>query len=227
MAKPSLLELLARSYEQQNRYRRSDEQTTLTDYLAGLEGWPTTSPINFLAGGNLAAAGQYRSAPPPLLTPPPSNLHTAANLVSLSSPPRTYSLFLSHAWDYHEEYEGLVNLLNGASSFHWKNLSIPRDNPVAPNPLLQRSNRQLIREIDRRIQEADCVLIIAGMYCKHREWIQSEIEAAQEFGKSIIGVRPRGRERAPQEVSIAVGGEENLVNWYTESIVAAIRRRVL
>src|SRR5262249_7426978 len=182
MANKSLLALRARPYEEQTLYRRSDEHTTLTDYLAGLEGYHTT-PISLLAGGNLAAAGQYSAAPPPLLTPPPSDLQTAINLFSLSPPSRTYNLFLSHAWDYSEEYEGLVGLLNGAWSFSWKNLSIPQDNPVARHPWLPLSPRQVWKEIDKRVQEADCVLILAGMYIKHRGFIQGEIEAANEFGK--------------------------------------------
>lgn len=55
---------------------------------------------------------------------PPMSL-TGAMLI-----PRRYALFISHAWDYHSEYDGLVNLLNSDSSFFWENLSVPKDKPL-------------------------------------------------------------------------------------------------
>ena len=63
---------------------------------------------------------------------------------------------------------------------------------------LPKSYRYLVRQLDERISWADCLLVLAGMYVAHRGWIQSEIEAAQEFGKAIIAVQPRGNERFPE-----------------------------
>jgi hypothetical protein len=167
---------------------------------------PLTSPFSAVPGWPITLS-------PPLITPP-------------LLPPRTYSLFVSHAWSYSIEYQRLTALLSKPDSgFSWRNLSIPQTNPVRPNPVLRRSYRRLIRELDARIQESDCLLVLSGMYCSHSEWIQSEIEAAQDFRKPIIAVMPLGQERIPQEVRTAAG--DNIVGWRTESIIGAIKRIVL
>src|SRR4051794_10228143 len=85
---------------------------------------------------------------------------------------KDYALFLSHAWDRNAAYELLVQLLNRDPSFRWHNLSIPKSEPVPRLASLPRSNRSLVHELDDRISNAECVLIISGMYCAHRSWIQ-------------------------------------------------------
>src|SRR5271165_1707868 len=137
-------------------------------------------------------------------------------------PLRWYGLFISHAWDYTGEYEGLVNLLNASPFFLWNNLSVPEHKPLAIQMLLPKSYRYLVRQIDERISRADCLLVLAGMYVAHSGWIQSEIEAAKDFGKPIIAVEPRGNERFPEAVTHAA---DERVGWNSASIISAIRRR--
>jgi hypothetical protein len=48
----------------------------------------------------------------------------------LGPPSRRYRLFISHAWDYKDEYERLVKLLNTDIGFIWENLSVPEENPL-------------------------------------------------------------------------------------------------
>jgi hypothetical protein len=139
--------------------------------------------------------------------------------------PPTYKLFISHAWN-RAEYDSLVDLIRQDMSFLWENLSVPKENPIAMLLALPKSIRTLVHELDDRIRQADCVLIISGMYVAHRQWIQSEIEAALDFRRPIVGVAPRGQDRIPEAARLAIeqaGGE--LVRWNKGSIVSAIRRR--
>jgi hypothetical protein len=136
------------------------------------------------------------------------------------APSRTYSLFISHAWDYKDEYDGIVKLLNGDISFNWENLSVPFNQPLPMSALLPKSHRSIIRQLDEKINKADCLLVLAGMYAAHRGWIQSEIEAAQEFGKPIIAIVPRGQERLPKVIQAA----DETVGWASKSIIEAVRR---
>ena len=126
-----------------------------------------------------------------------------------------YNLFISHAWKYNSEYYNLVDLLNNASYFSWKNYSVPQH-----DALDTKTNKELSDALHRQISPCSCVLIIAGMYYNHREWIQKEIEIANEYHKPIIVVRPRGQERMPSELT---SSSYHLVNWNTDSIVSAIR----
>ena len=110
---------------------------------------------------------------------------------------KTFKLFISHAWDYDEDYEGVVSLLYSDYEFKWEDLSAPEDRPLQTLLDLPKSNRFLVKQLDDRIRQADCVLVLAGMYCSHRAWIQSEIEAAVEFQRPVIGIAPRGAGKNP------------------------------
>jgi hypothetical protein len=135
---------------------------------------------------------------------------------------RHYNVFISHAWDYNDDYDGIVNLLNVDRSFVWTNLSVPIEAPLKMTLFLKKSYRGIVRQLDERIALADCVLVLAAMYFKDRGWIQSEIEAALEFGKPIIAISPRGQERFPSDLEQIA---EERVGWTSKSIIDAIRRR--
>lgn len=136
---------------------------------------------------------------------------------------KTYDLFISHAWRYNEDYYRLVNLLNGAPNFKWRNYSVPEHDPVL-DPDDEQDAKILTAELDGQIKPVNCVLIISGMYVTHSKWIQTEINIAQKYGKPIIGIKPRGQERIPVAVSSVA---KEMVGWNTDSIVSAIRKHSL
>ncbi len=111
---------------------------------------------------------------------------------------RKYKLFISHDWEYTDEYDGVLSLLNAAGTFHWENLSVPIDKPIPSHPTLPKSHWTILRKLKERIERADCLLVLAGMYINFSGWIQSEIELAQEFHKPIIAVKRWGQERVPE-----------------------------
>ena len=129
---------------------------------------------------------------------------------------KMYDLFISHAWQYDDDYNRLVDLLRNASWFRWRNYSVPQH-----DPLYARTNNDLAREIRQQIAPVNAVLIISGMYVNYRDWIQYEIKVAQDYTKPIIGIKPWGSERIPvqvQECAVA------MVGWNTDSIISAVRK---
>lgn len=126
---------------------------------------------------------------------------------------KTYDLFISHAWDYNEEYYRLVEMLNGAPNFKWRNYSVPEHDPLA-------GGSQLRQQLRGQIRPVNAMLILAGMYVNHRDWIQSELDLAREYSKPIIGIYPRGQERAPAQV---VAASTAMARWNTDSVIEAIR----
>ena len=38
---------------------------------------------------------------------------------------KTYDVFISHAWSYHEDYYRMVRFLDEAQYFYWRNYSVP------------------------------------------------------------------------------------------------------
>ncbi|MHA6711009.1 TIR domain-containing protein [Dehalococcoides mccartyi] len=128
---------------------------------------------------------------------------------------KSYGVFISHAWDHSSDYDRLEKMLKEkAKRFECRNCSVPKY-----DPLHAKNKRQLVKALRDQIRPANVVLIICGMYVKHREWIQKEIDIAKEMGKPIIGIAPRGAERIPQEIQAIAP----IIPWGTKKIVDAIR----
>ena len=128
----------------------------------------------------------------------------------------TQNLFISHSWAYSDAYNQLVNLLNGAKNFDYKNYSVPQDNPIHN----AHNDKQLKEAIQKQMQPASCVLILAGVYSTYSKWINIEIELALSMNKQIVAVEPWGAERTSLIVKNAAGVT---VGWNTNSIVKAIK----
>nr|WP_252197070.1 TIR domain-containing protein [Butyricicoccus faecihominis] len=128
----------------------------------------------------------------------------------------TYNLFISHSWAYSDAYNRLVNLLDGAKDFDYKNYSVPHDNPIHN----AHNDKQLKEAIQKQMQPASCVLILAGVYSTYSKWINIEIELALSMNKQIVAVEPWGAERTSLIVKNAAGVT---VGWNTNSIVKAIK----
>ena len=127
----------------------------------------------------------------------------------------TYHIFISHAWHYGDQYNTVVDWLK-ESTLLFRNYSVPKHDPVdAKNiPKLKAARTEQIRH-------ANIVIIIAGMYAAHSDWIDYEIDEAVRMGKTIIALKPRGNERMPLKVQYLA---DELVNWNSQSLISAIRK---
>jgi hypothetical protein len=133
--------------------------------------------------------------------------------------PKTYSLFISHCWDYADDYVRLIDLLDDAANFSYKNYSVPKMDPLHAN-----NEAKLKEDLERQIRPTSIVIILAGMYAHHSHWVGIEMDIAKRRGKPMIGIKPWGAERTPVDVQIAV---RELVSWNTSSIVNAIKTHSL
>lgn len=133
-----------------------------------------------------------------------------------------YNLFISHSWAYSDAYEKLINLLNSASRFEYRNYSVPMNDPIHT----AKNDAQLRAAIKQQMQYASAVLVLAGVYSSYSRWINEEIAlAASGFSvpKPIIAIEPFGAERTSKVVKSAA---DRIVAWNTNSIVTAIRELV-
>lgn len=128
----------------------------------------------------------------------------------------TYNLFISHSWTYSGAYDRLVEMLNDAPDFSYKNYSVPKDDPIHNATY----DYQLRAAIRNQMQHASCVLILAGVYSTYSKWINIEIQLAQAMGKKIIAIEPWGSFRTSAVVKNAA---DIVVRWNTISIVRGIR----
>ena len=128
---------------------------------------------------------------------------------------KTRNLFISHAWTYDSHYYTLVEWFNEEQSFSWRNYSVPSHDSCP-----DKTKTGLKSCLTRQINPAQGIIIFAGMWAVHSEWIEYEIDEAVRLGKTIIGVRPWGQERTPVKVQNAA---DIMVGWNRSSIIQAIR----
>jgi hypothetical protein len=129
---------------------------------------------------------------------------------------RLYDLFISHAWTYGADYHRLIGLLDAAPNFAWRNFSVPEHDPLHGG-----SAAQLRAGLKEQMRRAHAVLALSGVYASHSAWMQEELGIANDFAKPVIGLLPRGNQRASTAVqNVAV----DLIGWNTNSIVSAVRR---
>ena len=129
---------------------------------------------------------------------------------------REYNIFISHSWSYSDQYEKLIGLLNNDLSFHYKNYSVPKDDPIHTNG----SYSALRESIRRQIQPTSCIIVLAGVYSTYSKWINIEMDLAKSMNKPIIAVEYWGAQRT----SIPVKDKADIiVGWNSKSIIGAIR----
>lgn len=128
---------------------------------------------------------------------------------------KTRTLFISHAWEYEHHYNQLELWFNSEPNFSWKNCSVPSTDSYP-----DKTSKGLSEAMTKQVSLAQGVIVLAGMYVAHSDWIKYEIDEAVRMGKIIIGVKPWGAERVPQVVQDAA---TVMVNWQSASIVKAVR----
>ncbi len=133
---------------------------------------------------------------------------------------KLYSLFISHSWTYGDAYDRLVEMLEEHPYFHWRDYSVPKDDPIHNAP----TAAKLEEAIREQMRHASCVLIMAGKYSTYSKWINREIAIAKELGKPILAITPWGAEQISTVVADAA---DEIVKWQSSSIVDAVRNNAL
>ena len=101
---------------------------------------------------------------------------------------KTRMIFISHAWEYDEDYKTLVDWLEDEPNFEWRNCSVPKHDACDDT-----TSKGLENCLTRQIRSASIIIILGGMYAAYSEWIDYEIDEAVRMGKTILGVKPWGQ----------------------------------
>lgn len=133
-----------------------------------------------------------------------------------------YRIFISHAWKYGTYYDHLIDLLDDAPYFSYRNYSAPKEKPLFP-PGTPYTSNDIAQKITEKIRPTQITLVISGMYGAYSDWMKYEIDESRRMGKPIIGIYPRGQTLTPQYVQKYA---DEMVRWNSSSIVSAIKRNV-
>ena len=124
-----------------------------------------------------------------------------------------YRIFISHSWDYNDEYYRLEKMLLEYPNFECRNYSVPKHDPVD-------TAEGLKKKLLDQMNPSQVIIVLAGMYAVRSDWIQFEINEAVRLKKPIIGVKPWNQQKVPLSVQDAA---TVMHGWNTGPIVQSIR----
>lgn len=128
---------------------------------------------------------------------------------------RQYNVFISHKWRYGEDYDTIVEWLQEEN-----NLKIADYSVSSEKRYMHMTDRELKAKLELHISRSSCVIVFLAMYSEYSDWIDFEIQTAQNYNKPIIGIRPWGQERVPEDVTSCC---DVIVGWNQKSVIDAIR----
>lgn len=128
---------------------------------------------------------------------------------------RTARIFISHSWKY-DDYDNLVNLLDGRGHFEFQQSSVPSSNPLSG------SDRAVWEAIYNKIRWCQVMLLTAGVHASYSGSIKREMDFAKSINKPVIAVIPH----QPGQISTLRNHADEVVHWRADSIVAAIRNYI-
>lgn len=132
----------------------------------------------------------------------------------------SFDLFISHTWQNSVEYMRIVEMLNEAPHFYWRNYSSWEKDPII-NLNSEYGKARLNQELEAQIKHVNLLIICADLYATNPYWIEQEIAIAAKLNKSFIVVKPYSDEQTPVVLSLHA---KAVVKWETNSIVEAVKK---
>ncbi len=122
------------------------------------------------------------------------------------------TVFISHGWQFDRHYWELIAWLQEEPQF---SCCVPH-HVIRPDA----ESTNLKEELIRQIRPAQAVIILSGLYRKHRFWLDYTMTEARNMNKPIIGVCSWTKEAVPE--SVLKASTMPPVKWNRSSIVQAV-----
>jgi len=106
-------------------------------------------------------------------------------------PAGTYDLFLTHAWHYNDEWQGMVAMLDGYIPGKWRNWSLPwHDTSIERHT--PEGKAALEKLLDGHIVMASAILMLPETLNMPdgRMWLDKQLEIAARHSKPVLGILP-------------------------------------
>ncbi len=124
-------------------------------------------------------------------------------------------IFISHCWDYEDDYDKIKDWINNAPFYEFYDYSISAD-----KKLVGLNDYELANAIKERIRQCSVFIVPTAVYSSCSEWVKFEIDIAVAMKKPILGVNPWGQ----QHYSVKVTTYANkIVGWNSKSVIDGIK----
>jgi hypothetical protein len=125
-------------------------------------------------------------------------------------------VFVTHAFQEHEEYIRVFEYLESRDKFYYFNCS-------NLDASLAAGGQEAVQEaIRQQIKTAEAVLFPVGVHAQNPRLIDFELKVAQAFGKPVIAIKSHGGTQSlPRDALLAA---IETVDWDNRLITDALRR---
>ena len=115
---------------------------------------------------------------------------------------KSYDIFITHAWRFHDDWTKFSELMDNTSGIVWRNFSLPWHDP-AMNANTEVGGRFIRDFLESQIIPVHGVVLLTGVYAINsaRRWFDMEVEMARKHNKPLIGIPAIGEKLVPDEVS--------------------------
>jgi hypothetical protein len=126
-------------------------------------------------------------------------------------------VFVTHTFESNADYHRVFEYLESAANFFYINVGNPEQAPGSGG------KEALKDELLTQIKLSEVVIVLAGLFREHRDWIGFQMDAAEATEKPLVALEPFGGiEDVPPEVAQRA---DETVGWNERHIVDAIRRQ--
>lgn len=135
----------------------------------------------------------------------------------------SFDLFISHNWHNSIEYMRIVEMLNDAPHFYWRNYSTCEKDPIIKLDS-EYGKTQLKNELEEQIKYVNLLIICADLYAENPYWIDQQIAIADRLKKPYIVLKPYNNQTMPHALSL---NARALLKWDANAIITAIKTHAL
>lgn len=111
----------------------------------------------------------------------------------------TFDIFIAHRWNYDDEWNSFVSLLDEILGTSWRNWSLPWHDPSI-NRVSEKGRIHVIKLLRGQISQSKVFFVLGDLLDdskRQKDWGLLQIDIAEEMGKRLIGVHRRDGQDFP------------------------------
>jgi len=133
---------------------------------------------------------------------------------------RTYDLFVTHAWRYHDDWNRFSELMNGVAHFKWRNFSVPWYDPAVD--VNNDAGKKFVADwLEKQIIPSHAVVALDSVLSVNsaKRWVEQELAIARELKKPVLGLPSFGKTEGSPAL---VGLVDQVLIWDGPAVAQAI-----
>lgn len=130
------------------------------------------------------------------------------------------NVFISHRWDYDNEYKKIVEKFK-ENDFAFLDYSVP-----AHDSLDVKKVAEIKAALKEQVRQCNYFIIFARMAMDNSDWCKYEVQCAKDYGKPILSVKPVGYTGNIPKFIQDADNENGPVGFNTPSIIKKINDKI-